>query len=425
MEVLLLEKMNVLYMHTHDSGRYFEPYGHKVPTPNIMELAQEGTLFRQAFCAAPTCSPSRAALLTGRYPHSVGMLGLAHMGYELKDYNQHLANFLKREGYESVLSGIQHVAHRADEIGYDQIFEFIGVDKMEECKNKEKRDIENAKSVVEYLKSDRDKPFFLSYGMVNTHRAFPDLDNDIIDPNYVKPPFPMYDNENNRRDMAKYIKSAKIADDCVGMIMDALKETGLDKNTIVIFTTDHGIAFPKMKCTLYDSGTGVSLIMNYPDNKMNGRVIDDLVSHVDIFPTLCEILDIEKPDCLEGESFLPLLEGKEEKIREEVFSEVTYHADYEPMRAIRTERYKYIKYFDDKEKYLPENMDYGLSRNFYNDNGYFDLKRPKEELYDLYLDPVERVNLVDEKKYSDIYNKLSGRLKKWMIETADPLLENF
>ena len=90
---------NILYLHSHDTGRYIQPYGYAVPTPNLQRLAEEGVLFRQAFCASPTCSPSRAALLTGMFPHVNGMLGLAHFGFTLNDYSQHIVHTLRRAGY--------------------------------------------------------------------------------------------------------------------------------------------------------------------------------------------------------------------------------------------------------------------------------------------------------------------------------------
>ena len=78
-----MPKPNILYIHSHDTGRYLQPYGHAIPTPNLQRLAEQGILFRRAYCAAPTCSPSRAALLTGQSPHSAGMLGLANRGFVL------------------------------------------------------------------------------------------------------------------------------------------------------------------------------------------------------------------------------------------------------------------------------------------------------------------------------------------------------
>ena len=91
--------MNILYIHTHDTGKFIQPYGYQVETPNLMKFAERGTVFRSAFSAAPTCSPSRAALLTGEYPHNCGMFGLAHRGFEMEDYSHHIASYLKSFGY--------------------------------------------------------------------------------------------------------------------------------------------------------------------------------------------------------------------------------------------------------------------------------------------------------------------------------------
>jgi arylsulfatase A-like enzyme len=114
---------DILYIHSHDTGRFIQPYGHAVPTPHLQRLAGEGVLFRQAFCAAPTCSPSRAALLTGRYPHEVGMLGLAHRGHRLTDNRLHLLHTLKAAGYYTALSGMQHVIDQSqvEQLGYDSV----------------------------------------------------------------------------------------------------------------------------------------------------------------------------------------------------------------------------------------------------------------------------------------------------------------
>ena len=106
-----MPKPNILYIHSHDTGRYLQPYGHAIPTPNLQRLAERGVLFRRAYCAAPTCSPSRAALLTGQSPHSAGMLGLANRGFRLRDFNQHIIHTLKPSGYNSALAGIQHLTN--------------------------------------------------------------------------------------------------------------------------------------------------------------------------------------------------------------------------------------------------------------------------------------------------------------------------
>src|ERR1700681_3517988 len=115
--------LNIVYIHSHDSGRYLQPYGHAVPAPNLQRLADGGVLFRHAFNAAPTCSPSRASLLTGQCPHSNGMLGLAHRGFSLNDYKQHILHRLRPHGYRSTLIGVQHIAKDPAVIGYDEIVE--------------------------------------------------------------------------------------------------------------------------------------------------------------------------------------------------------------------------------------------------------------------------------------------------------------
>lgn len=405
--------MNILYIHTHDTGRYIEPYGYNIPTPNLMEFAQKATLFRQAFSTAPTCSPSRAGMLTGKSPHESGMIGLAHRGFTLNDYTKHLVNHLNENGYQTVLCGMQHVAPKAEMIGYDQI---IGINEFGDMD-----DLKNAELVADFLAEDHKKPFFLSFGMEYTHRFFTEI-SDNIDPDYVKTPFPIHDNPQNREDMAKYMSTAQKADSAVGTVLEALENNDLKEETMIIFTTDHGIAFPNMKCNLYDSGIGVSLIIDFPGNKKRGEVVDSLISQLDIYPTICDILNIERPEWLEGNTMLPIFNNKKEEIRDEIFAEVTYHAAYEPMRCIRTKRYKYIKYFDEK-KVIPANIDDSPAKDFLVKNGYLEKEHPKEYLFDLYFDPTENKNLINDSDYKDIYQNLKDRLENWMKNTNDPLLK--
>lgn len=412
--------MNILYVHTHDSGRYLQPYGYNIPTPNIMRLAEEGTVFRNAFCAAPTCSPSRSALLTGMLPHSNGMMGLAHRGFALNDYGKHLANFLKKYGYETVLCGMQHEASKAADIGYDKVF----VDHRRESEDLTAWDKSNGEAAIEYLKSKKEKPFFLSYGLAHTHRPFLEID-EKVNPDYIAVPGVLPDNAQTRQDMAGYITSAMRADECIGDVLEALREEGLEKDTIIIYTTDHGIAFPHMKCNLFDTGIGVALIIKYPDNKSAGTVKDSLISQLDVYPTLCDLLGIEKPQWLQGKSFVPVLENRVEEINETVYSEVTYHASYEPQRSIRTKRYKYIKRYGSYKGYVPSNIDNGGSKEFLIQNGLLTCEIKDEMLFDLYLDPNERNNLIEDTHYKEIADKLRATLEHHMKATDDPLLTGY
>ncbi len=409
-------EINILYIHTHDTGRYIQPYGYSIPTPNLMALAQEGTLFRNAFCAGPTCSPSRAGLLTGMAPHSCGMLGLAHRGFQLDDYSKHLVNVLNDKGYDTVLCGIQHVAPNPEMIGYKK----IPAQPKNNYESLVDWDVENASKTAEYLKNKKEGAFFLSFGMFNTHRVYPKADENL-NPDYLMPPFTVYDNREAREDMAAFITSAVTVDRCVGTVLKALRESGREDETLVIFTTDHGIAWPKMKCTLYDTGIGISLIIKFKGNKMKGAVLDSLVSHLDIFPTICDLAGFNHPDWLQGKSLMPLFNDTADEVNNEIFSEVTFHAAYEPMRCIRTRRYKLIRYFGEYAGHISSNIDDSPSKRHLLKHGYLEKERDEEMLFDLYTDPMERINLSGDKSCDEIRKNLSSRLDKWMWDTGDPL----
>lgn len=406
--------MNFLYIHTHDTGRYLEPYGYHIPTPSLMKLAEKGTLFRNMHCCGPTCSPSRSALLTGQFPHQNGMLGLAHRGFSLHDYSRHLCNFLKENGYETVLCGMQHEAAKPEQIGYDRVY----VDKRREADDLTSWDESNKEAAIRFLREKHDKPFFLSYGLAHTHRPFLEIDESIR-PEYVKVPSTLPDDEATRTDFAGFITSAMRADHCIGDVLSVLREEGLQENTIVLYTTDHGIAFPHMKCHLYDAGTGVAFIICYPGNPSSGKVKDTLASQIDVYPTICDLLGLPYPCWIEGKSLLPVLENKADEIHEAIFSEITYHAAYEPQRGVRTKRYKYIRRYDDYDRCVPANLDNGKSKEFLMKHGLMEKRYDREELYDLYLDPEERQNVIDQENYQDIRMQMAGMLADHQRETDD------
>lgn len=412
--------MNVVYMHTHDTGRYVQPYGYAVPTPNLERFAQSSLQFRQAYCAAPTCSPSRAALLTGRTPHNNGMWGLAHRGFALFEPQNHLAAAFDRFGFESVLCGIQHEAESAKALGYTRVLGSQNYS-MGKCDADWRSfDLRNAYLAADYLSKKHEKPFFLSYGMFNTHRKFPALEPGESG-DHVRPPEPLYDNAENREDMARFIKSAKTADECVGILLDALDKSKNAEDTLVIFTTDHGPAFPNMKCTLYDVGMGVALMIRLPGDKRNGTVSDALVSHLDIYPTLCELTGLPRPEGLEGVSLVPILTGEADSVRSEVFCENSFHVAYEPKRCVRTERYKYIRRFSAWPASMPSNTDASPDKQRRLAEGYYKKTIQKELLFDLWNDPYERENLAEDPEYAEIKGMLCKKLEDWMRDTQDPL----
>jgi arylsulfatase A-like enzyme len=402
--------LNIIYIHSHDSGRYLQPYGHAVPTPQLQRLAAEGVLFRQAFSGAPTCSPSRACLLTGQCAHQNGMLGLAHRGFSLNDYNKHLLYTLRGAGYRSVLAGIQHIAAKDETIGYDELL-----------KPKTKSAVDVAPRAVEFLNGRPKEPFFLDIGVFETHREY-HKPTAAEDPGYIQPPTPIPDTPETRLDTAGYHASARVLDDGVGKILSALDRNRLAGRTLVISTTDHGVAFPLMKCNLEDFGWGVSLIMRGPGVFSGGKVSDALVSQLDIYPTLCDFLGISRPAWLEGKSMLPLLRGEKKEVNDQVFAEVNYHAAYEPKRAVRTKRWKYIRRYGDRHTPVLPNCDDGPSKSLWLEYGWKRQQLPVESLYDLVFDPTEHHNLAGDLSASEALAEMRGRLDAWMKATNDPLL---
>jgi N-sulfoglucosamine sulfohydrolase len=405
---------NIIYIHSHDSGRYLQPYGYPVPTPNIQSLAREGVLFRRAFSAAPTCSPSRAALLTGQCPHQNGMLGLAPRGFKLKDYRRHILYSLRDAGYLSVLAGLQHIAEAksAEIIGYDEVLW-------------PKRETYYAADVVpqaiDFMRRRPSKPFFMDIGFKETHRKFPEP-TPGDDPRFLRPPSPIPDTPETRSDFASYCASARRLDWGVGQILEALDRTGLAENTLVISTTDHGVAFPRMKCNLTDDGFGVSLIMRGPASFSGGKVCDALISQIDLYPTICELLQVSRPAWLEGKSFLPVLRGEIAEINEEIFAEVNYHASYEPKRAVRTGRWKYIRRYGDRTTPVLSNCDDSPSKRLWLEHGWRGQHVAQEQLYDLLFDPHEHNNLASDRSSAKVLAEMQTRLNSWMVRTDDPLL---
>jgi N-sulfoglucosamine sulfohydrolase len=408
---LNMNRPNIIYLHSHDTGRQLQPYGQQIPTPNIQRLADQGLLFRQAFCAAPTCSGSRASLLTGQWPHVNGMTGLAHRGWELIDYRRHIVHPLRAAGYWSALIGEQHISVDPGVLGYDHVVD-MGTNRAHSI----------APAAMQLLRSRPPEPFFLSIGFFETHREFFEPSS-VRDALYGAPPAHLPDTAETRADMAAFKASARSLDQGVGAVLQALDEQGYADDTLVMLTTDHGLPFPGAKGTLTDRGLGVTLIIRGPNGFHGGHVSDALVSHVDLYPTLLELAGAGLPAGSNGHSLLPLVRKEQKEIREDLFAELTYHAAYDPQRAIRTHRHKLIRHFGDRLEPVLPNVDDSPSKDLLIRAGWGRHPRPRVELYDLVLDPGEMRNLADDAAQADVLAKLDDRLHLWMRETADPLLQ--
>jgi arylsulfatase A-like enzyme len=222
--------------------------------------------------------------------------------------------------------------------------------------------------------------------------------------------------------MAAYKASARTLDQGVGTVLGALDEAGMADNTLIIFTTDHGLAFPGAKATLFDRGLGVLLIMRGPGGFSGGKVNDALVSHLDVYPTVCDVAGIEQPDFLQGLSLLPLVLGQQTTLRDRLFAEMTWHAAYEPQRAVRTERWKYIRRFSDRTTPVLANCDDSPSKDLLMANGWAQRTVAHEQLYDLLFDPNESDNLAQSADARTTLEQMRAMLLEWMDETDDPLL---
>lgn len=459
---------NILYIHTHDTGRYIGPYGYPVYSPHMDAFASEATVFRNAFSVSPTCSPSRAGLLTGTYPHENGMMGLAHRGFTLDDYRCHLAPSLSHLGYTTALCGVQHVSPDKHRIGYDLILDEEEDYFLEGIEDLAAYDRANAERAARFLEHPPEEPFFLSFGMLNTHRPFPSVraneEKKELNPYFLRPPSPIPDAPEAREDTARFYESIRDADQCIGTVLDSLSRSGLKENTLVILTTDHGPAFPEMKASLYDSGTGVFLMIKLPagsaikpstgsEHKTSGdksvtdgsyteagpAVIDEMVSHLDIVPTISHLLrergvlneenagacsTREKAKPIRGRSLLPLLRpsDSESPLHTYIFTETTFHAAYEPTRAVRSSRYKLIRRYAARTR-LPVNVDDSPVKEIFNACGYFKEPVEGEELYDLLLDPSEKHNRISDPRYRKVLEELRSVLNEQMKNTEDPLLK--
>jgi arylsulfatase A-like enzyme len=349
------------------------------------------------------------------YPHNNGMTGLAHRGWRLHDYQQHILHMLRRVGYYSALFGTQHIIDhdQVDQIGYDLLAPGGSAH-------------ERTQTAVAFLVDSPPQPFFVSVGYDETHRPFRPAQlasgGTAEDARYVRPPAPLPDTAQTRRDFAEFHASLRVLDNCYGEILSALEGAGLAENTLVICTTDHGIAFPGMKCTLTDHGLGVLLIVRGPGVFSGGKVVDALVSHLDIFPTICDLLGIDPPGWLQGTSLLPLLRGEVDQVREAVYAEVNYHAAYEPQRCVRTQCYKYIRRFDGRDTPVLANSDDSLSKSLWLEAGWQERPQPQETLFDLVFDPNEACNLADNPDMQDMLPTMRAKLSQWMVKTNDPLL---
>ena len=205
-------------------------------------------------------------------------------------------------------------------------------------------------------------------------------------------------------------------------VLRALDDAGLADDTLVLCFTDHGLQFPRNMCNLTDQGIGVFLVARGPGGFRGGRVIDAMASLIDLAPTAYAAADIDIPDFVQGRPLQPLVRGEVDALHAEIHAEINYHAAYEPARCVRTARYKYIRRYDDCERVVLSNADDGPSKEELLSQGWDELPREPEMLYDLVFDPTEQNNIVAHRDVRRVADGLRRRLDRWMEATGDPLL---
>jgi N-sulfoglucosamine sulfohydrolase len=404
---------NLALVTCHDLGRHLGCYGvPSLSTPNLDSLAARGTRLTAAFCVAPQCSPSRAALATGRYPHSNGVMGLAHgsFGWDLAAGERHAAELLGGAGYDTHLFGLQHVTPNVQRLGFHRV-------------HGQGTGPEVAREVASFLRTEADRrPFYAEVNLFEPHRPFdfggaePDASTEPYVPAYLPA------GEASRRELSALQGAIRRADESCGRILSALDDAQLASDTMVVFTADHGIAMPRAKCTLYDPGIEVALMARWPNGFRGGATVTELISNVDVLPTLLDAASERPSSRLQGRSFLPLLRDDVHEPRTAVYAEKTWHSYYDPMRAVRTKRHKLIRNFEAGFAIeVPADVQRGDVFRAHPEL-YSTDRSAQIELYDLEEDPLEQRNAAGAPHLAQVQADLDDRLWSWMRATEDPLL---
>lgn len=402
---------NILVLIADDAGwKDFGCYGHPtIKTPNIDKLAEMGLKFNNAFLTTSSCSPSRTSILAGKYAHSIGT---EDMHVPLPDSVNFLPHYLRADGY---FTGNMLKTHYGPN----------GEKQFDWYSNK-------LQDFGKFLDSAGDAPFFMWTGFKDPHRPY-DLNQYKIpfDPAKVVVPSYMVDTHETRQDLANYYSEIMRLDEHIGWMIAELKKRNLDDNTLVIFLSDNGAPFPRAKGTLYDSGIGTPFIFNWPRKISGGRVYNDLISAIDLAPTVLEIAGIDSPSDMQGKSLVPVIEDKEGFSRPFAFSERNWHGADEHIRSVRNLRYKLItNEFEDVPFGSPSDIvesdswqDLYRRKQSGNLTGVqgmlFRHPRPAREFYDLKTDPDETKNLADDPRYAEVVAQFDSALQEWQRVTND------
>lgn len=422
------ERPNIIYIVCHDLGKELGCYGRPIATPNIDAFASEGVKFTNYFCNSPACSPSRCCAYTGMYAHTNGVMGLAHEGWSLPPGVRTVVDEFNDGGYETVHIGFQH--ERPLGTNRYQVDLQKGTHQESFVENVTEQTLDVLKE-----RGNKGKPLYLNVGIVEAHASLwldqwkknrKDTYGSTPPGDTYMPPY-IPDTPALRKEMGNFQACMRFLDRHVVDLFRGVEAAGFREDTLVAFTTDHGISNCRAKGTLYDAGVEITLLMKMPGFIEPGKNEGVLLQNIDMAPTLLDLAGLPIPARMQGKSFLPLLAGEAYDPHEYIFMERTYHDDYDPMRAIRTPQYHYIRSFDAeaKKEWLPDEPPYMNETYELWHNALWPLKsipRDPEELFDTEKDPYEFGNVAYAPEYAETRRELAEKLNDWMKRTDDPIL---
>ena len=397
---------NIVLIDAHDLGTVLGCYGRRhVPSPNIDRLASEGSLFGEYLSSAPICIPSRAGIYAGMHPSAVGCYG--QDAYD--EGTVCMAARLRESGYSTHLCG-WNVPNPPEWAGYEHRLPY-------------RPDSEQTRDFIRERGSSAERPFFAHFSFTLVHRPFLDTYSQSVARALDVPPY-LPDTEMVRQDLACLYYKVGLLDRAVGRILGAIREAGLQENTIVVFTTDHGPAIARAKHMLYDTGIRTALLIRYPVLVQAGSRCDALLSNVDLSPTLIEMAGLPAPADIHGRSFLGLLTDNEFRPRQDVYAAQTWGRRsgkwyYAPARCVRTARYKLIRNYTETPPYVDTDWlgRFGAHRG--DVEARYGAPAPPRELYDLQADGWELNNLADDPAHAGLCAQLEQRLTQHLEATDD------
>jgi N-sulfoglucosamine sulfohydrolase len=422
-------------------------YGCKLKdtTPNMDKLAEQSLRFNHAHVVVGNCMPSRNVMWSGRYPHNNRIEGFVSIQKEDKDYPV-LGDLMKEAGY---FTGIRHKVEHSTPYAPFPWDIILGNDKPDNTKNPESWGKAATAGIQAAQKAG--KPFCLMLNIADPHKPFyaegnrgqtvPDenVPSRVFTPEEIPIPGFLTDDPVVRKELAHYYSSVRRADDALGAVLAALKASGQEEQTIILFLSDHGMPLPFAKTQLYHHSTRTPLMIRWPGVTKPGSVDDaHMVSSVDLLPTLLDMLSITTPAGFDGQSFAPILKGESQPERSMVFKEHNENSggQHTPMRAVQTKDFVYLFSPWSNGSRVMSGATAGTStckqmRVLAKNNealaariDLFDHRVP-EEAYEVKYDPDALTNLIAKPEHAAQVESLEKALEDWMVKTKDPLLEVF